>query len=133
MKSVTQGELTVDVAKQLFDCTVERSSLPDHNVLVMREFLPLGKIQSVSPNATAFPSRGGAQSNISFHIVWVEENTPEKTELARETVRVLTDIVIRAEKDSVASKNTGYSNYGESALAPRLYIESYVVIFFRRR
>lgn len=128
MKGVYQGDLTVEVAKQLFDCMVERSSLPDHIVLVMREYLPLEKITSVSPNATAFPSRG-PQSNISLHVIWTEENTPEKTDLARETVRTLADIVIRAEKDSVASGNTAYANYGQLIQLSDC-IDLKIVVFF---
>lgn len=120
----------MEVAKQLFDCMVERSSLPDHIVLVMREYLPLEKITSVSPNATAFPSRG-PQSNVSLHVIWTEENTPKKTDLARETVRTLADIVIRAEKDSVASGNTAYANYGQLIQLSDC-IDLKIVVFFQR-
>lgn len=90
---------------------VERSSQPDFFVAVLSEFFPLGKINSVPRDATAFHNRG-QQSNVLFNIDWREGDITEKTNLARETARALATIISRAEENPLASVNNGYANYG---------------------
>jgi hypothetical protein len=91
----------------------EQSTLPPFDVVVGYEFMPLKKVCSVSPNATAFRSRG-PQANIVILIAWDKEDEEDSgVHHARAFSQELTKIVdATEERQPKEHENHEYGNYG---------------------
>lgn len=116
MRGVTQLEYSPEITRQVFKRMCELSSAA-LRISVLFELFPLGKINEVSNNATAFNIRGPAQ-NVMCIVAWDDvgdgdvQRTEEETEQGRRVARRVTDVIANAEKAPEASKMRAYGNYG---------------------
>ena len=103
---------------KLFDCVVASTathprepSFPPFNVLLVYELIPLKKINSVAPDATAFRSRG-PQANIVMVVGWDKEEDND-VDHARAMTQEFTKIIeATAERTPTENENSFYGNYG---------------------
>ncbi|KAI5124789.1 hypothetical protein M0805_005423 [Coniferiporia weirii] len=108
MRGVTQREYSPVVAKQVFE-SMCKSSSKDFRVSLLFELFPLGKINSVANDATAFNIRG-PDSNVLCICAW-DENTSELGSRGKSMACAMTDIISGAEEKPDISKMRAYGNY----------------------
>lgn len=111
MKGVTQLEYSPEITKKVFEKMCEISS-KDMRLAVLFELYPLGKINSVSNDSTAFNIRGPA-NNVLCMSLW-DDNTPENGKVGKSNVYSITDIISMAEQKPEVSQDRAYGNYGKS-------------------
>ncbi|KAF8508227.1 hypothetical protein JB92DRAFT_2832474 [Gautieria morchelliformis] len=105
-------------AQEMFDRVVMMSAnhpkqptLPPFDIMVGYEFIPLKKVCSVPPDATAFRSRG-PQPNIVLLISWDQEEEGEDVHHARAFAQELGKIIdATQERQLQEHENYEYSNY----------------------
>lgn len=109
-RAITQTNLRPDVFGAVFERFVELSSSGDMQFTILFEYLPFGKINSVSNTAMAFNNRGTHRQSL-FAIQYAKES-PELAKRAREAARELSNIVTAAEPSVEESTTRAYGNYG---------------------
>ena len=88
-----------DVTEKKLQLLLELAEDPTYTITAMHEFLPHGKINSVSPDAT--PYRRDLRGNAVIAIQW-KDNTPEKNLRAKEITHKLAEL---------SAKGEPYGNY----------------------
>ena len=96
--------------KEAFDRLITLSENPDIEIVLMLEYMPLGKVMAVDPESTAFVRRGYP---LVLNVVRWKENTPENLESGRAISHELIEIITKANIGANDSINLGYGNYGE--------------------
>ncbi|TDL29767.1 FAD-binding domain-containing protein [Rickenella mellea] len=109
IRGVSQLQPRADISQTIFDGMVKHSSDGEFHVNMLFEYLPLGKVNSVAHDATAFRSRG-PQNNVVSLIIW-GNNTPENTAKGRAIAHELTSVIVESERPPSESDNSGYGNY----------------------
>ena len=74
------------------------------------EYVPLGKVNSVHQDATAFVRRG---KPAVFNVIRWKEDTKEKEQAARELSHELLGNITKGNVDEGDEINIGYGNYGK--------------------
>ncbi|KDQ54385.1 hypothetical protein JAAARDRAFT_135772 [Jaapia argillacea MUCL 33604] len=90
MKGAYHTGSNPDLPKILFERVMERSSDPSFIIVLLTEYFPLGRTNSVPNDATAF--RRGVPSNVLINVIW-EDDTPERSRFAKETAHELGELI----------------------------------------
>ena len=110
LRGVAQSRFDAENHKEIFDTYVKLTEGSDLVVGVIWELWSLTKVDSIAPDATAFPGRG-QKSNILNVVRW-EVNAPEKLAEARKIALVMADTIATGQPDAREANDKAYANYG---------------------
>lgn len=89
---------------QAYERVMQLSESSEHIAVLLMEYFPLHKVNSVPDDATAF--RRGLRPNVLAVVYW-KDDTPEKSRYARDAAHSISGII--AEASTVEAM--GYGNY----------------------
>jgi hypothetical protein len=108
MRAIQHAGLTLDSIQQAFKRAMQVSD-KDFRISFVQEYFPLGKINSVPNDKTAFVRTG--QRNLGITATWVNDSH-ENTAYGRNSVNELVTL-LSVGPEETRRGSTGYGNWGE--------------------